>query len=210
MVLLLAPAAALLAVVALPVLSVVRIGELDERGASFVAAVLAGYLVGVVGYSTFFLLTRASYALDDARSPTMVYLWVTLAAIVAMGVSSAVVDGHGRVVALGLIHGAAVTLGSVGLYLRLRRRLGEPVPVGGALGRAAVATAVGAGAAWGLVGWLGWDGRPRAAAATALALAVGGALYGAVLVVLRTPEVDRVVRSWGSRASAGRGAEPIA
>ena len=82
------PAAALLAAVALPVLSIVEVGELDSRGASFVAAVLAAYLVGVLGYSTFFLLTRASYALDDVRSPTMVYLWVTLAAIGAMAVTS--------------------------------------------------------------------------------------------------------------------------
>jgi putative peptidoglycan lipid II flippase len=208
MVLLLAPAAALLAVVALPLLSLVRVGELDGQGASFVGSVLAAYLVGVIGYSTFFLLTRASYALDDARSPTMVYLWVTVAAIIAMGVASAAVDGHGRVVALGLIHGVAVTLGSVGLYLRLRRRLGEPVAVGATLGRTALATGVGAGAAWALVGWMGWETRPRAVAAIAVALAVGGALYAAVLVVLRTPEVDRVVRSWGSRTSAGRRAYP--
>ena len=102
-----------------------------------------------------------------------------------------------------------MTFGSVGLYLRLRRRLGEPVPVGATLGRAALATAAGAGAAWALVGWVGWDSRPRAVAAIGLALAFGGALYAAVLVVLRTPEVDRVVRSWRSRTSSRRRADLI-
>jgi putative peptidoglycan lipid II flippase len=196
MVLLLLPASALLAVVALPVLSIVEVGELDSRGASFVAAVLAAYLVGVLGYSTFFLLTRASYALDDARSPTMVYLWVTIAAIGAMAVTSSAFDGRGRVVALGLVHGVAVTVGAVGLHLRVRRRLDRPVPVAGALLRGSVAAAVGAGTAWGLVTWVGWDGRATAVGSVALAGAVGGGLYLLVLVMLRSPEVD-VVRSWG-------------
>ncbi|HJR23914.1 MAG TPA: lipid II flippase MurJ, partial [Acidimicrobiales bacterium] len=198
MLLLLLPASALLAAIALPVLSVVEVGELDGRGASFVAAVLAAYLVGVVGYSTFFLLTRASYALDDARSPTMVYLWVTVVAIGAMAATTTAFDGRGRVVALGLVHGAAVTIGSLGLHRRVRRRLGEPVPVLGALARGSLATAVGAGAAWGVVTGIGWDSRTAALASVALATAVGAALYLAVLAVLRSPEVG-VVRSWGAR-----------
>jgi putative peptidoglycan lipid II flippase len=198
MVLLLLPSSALLAVVALPVLSVVEVGELDERGASFVAAVLAAYLVGVVGYSTFFLLTRASYALDDARSPTMVYLWVTLAAVGAMAVCSAAYDGRGRVVALGLVHGVAVTIGSLGLYRRVCRRLGQPVPVLAALGRGLAATALGATAAWALVTWIGWDRRTDAVASVALAALVGTGLYVAGLTVLRSPEVG-VVRSWTGR-----------
>lgn len=194
MTLLLAPAAALLAAVAVPLLRIVEVGELDADGASFVAAVLAAYLVGLVGYSTFFLLTRASYALDDARSPTMVYLWVTVAGVVAMVVAASAVDGEGRVVALGLIHGAVATLGSVGLYLRLRHRLGHPVPVVAAACRAGGATAVGGLAAWGVVAAIGTDGRGAAALATAAALVVGGLGYAAALKALRAPELDDLWR----------------
>jgi putative peptidoglycan lipid II flippase len=200
MVLLLTPAAALLAVVGLPILTVVRIGQLDEHGASFVAAVLAGYLVGLVGYSTFLLLTRASYALDDVRSPTMVYLWVTIAAVVAMAVVSANVGGEGRVVGLGLVHAAAVSIGSVGLYLRLRRRLGRPLPVVAAMGRAVAAAGLAGGAAWGIAVVIGWDERPQAVGAVAAALTVGLAIYALLLWVLRTPELDEVramLTRWG-------------
>ncbi|MBS1849124.1 MAG: hypothetical protein JST73_12680, partial [Actinobacteria bacterium] len=68
--LLLIPASGLLAVVAAPGLSVVRIGRLDAHGVHLVAATLAAFLVGLSAFSVFFLLTRASYALGDARSPT--------------------------------------------------------------------------------------------------------------------------------------------
>lgn len=193
MALLLVPSAALLAAVALPTLSVVRLGQLDEHGASFVATVLAGYLVGLLGYSAFLLLTRAAYALDDVRSPTMVYLWVTLVAVGAMWVVGGQVGGEGRVVGLGLVHAGAVSAGSLGLYLRLRRRLGRPVPVGGTALRAVVGSAVAGAAALGLVHVIGWDGRAQAIAAIGAAGVVGVGLYAAVLHLLGTPELGRVL-----------------
>ncbi len=193
MALLLAPAAGLLAVVALPVLTVARVGRLDGRGAELVAAVLSAYLVGLLGYSAFFLLTRASYALGDVRSPTTVNLGVTVGAVAAMAVASSVVHGNSRVAVLGLVHGVAVSAGSVVLFGRLRAATGRPVPVVAALARALAGTAVAAVAATAVVRAVGIDSRPAALVAVLGAGSCGLAAYLAVLVLTRTPELDLLV-----------------
>ncbi len=126
MALLLVPASALLAVVALPLLTLAQGGQFNAHGVHLVAAVLVSYMAGLLGYSGFYLLTRASYAIDDVRSPTMVYLWATVGAIVGMAIASSLAENSGKVIVLGLVQGAAVTLGSIGLYIRLRRRTGRP------------------------------------------------------------------------------------
>jgi putative peptidoglycan lipid II flippase len=153
---------------------------------------------GLLGYSTFFLLTRASYALDDVRSPTTVFLGVTLAAIAGMAVSSALVDGNARVVVLGLAHGVATTVGSIGLYRRLRRRVGRPIPVLATTARVAVASVLGAGLAWMVVDVIGWDTRGEAVVSLVLAGIAGVAVYGGVLAALRSPEVA-TLRAWVGR-----------
>jgi len=204
MALLLVPAAALLAVVALPLLTLARRGQFTTHGVQLVASVLVAYMVGLLGYSAFFLLTRASYAIDDVRSPTMVYLWTTVAAIIGMAIASSLADGSAKVVVLGLVHGVAVSLGSVGLYVRLRRRAGHPIPVLAALARAAGATVVAAGLAWLVVGAVGWRTNVHAMLAIAAAGTVGVVVYVGLLAAARTPELDPV---W-ARARRLRGPRP--
>jgi putative peptidoglycan lipid II flippase len=198
MIILLVPAAVLMAITAAPVLSIIRIGQLDAHGSRLVAAVLAAYMTGLLGYSSFFMLTRASYAIDDVRSPTTVYLAVTAAAIGLMALTSALVDGDARVVVLGLAHGLATTVGAFGLYRRLVRKIGQPVPFAATLGRVAVATVVGGVLAWATVSMIGWDRRLHAVAGIAAASAIGFVAFGGVLAALRTPELltlrDRVRR----------------
>lgn len=189
MILMLVPAAVLMAVTAAPMLSIIRVGQLNARGSELVAAVLAAYMTGLLGYSSFFMLTRASYAIDDVRSPTTVYLAVTTAAIILMAVTSTLVHGDGRVVVLGLAHGLATTIGAFGLYRRLVRKVGHPVPFVSTLGRVVIATILAGVLAWGAVTVIGWDRRVQAAAAIAAACAVGFVVYGGVLAALRTPEV---------------------
>jgi putative peptidoglycan lipid II flippase len=186
---LLLPSAVLLAATARPVLEVVRLGALDRAGAGLVAAVLAAYAVGLLGYSVFFLLTRAAYALDDVRSPTIVNLVATTAAVVGMFVASSLADERGKVVVLGLVHGAAVSAASVALYLRLRSRLGYAVPVLAALARGAVASAAAGLAAWGVVTAVGTGGRVTAAGSIAAATVVGVAVYAAVQRAAGAPEL---------------------
>ncbi|MCU1496929.1 MAG: putative rane protein putative virulence factor [Acidimicrobiales bacterium] len=192
MLLLVVPAAGLLAVAAPPALSIVRFGQLDERGTRLVAMVLAAYLLGLAGYSAFFLLTRASYALGDARRPTLVNLWVTAAAVGAMVVATAVTEGTGLLVTFGVVHAITVTAGSLWLYGSLHRSIGEPVPVSGTLGRVAVGAAIATGSAFAVAAGIGWSGTGRAVLAVVAATLVGAAAYGGSLAALRAPELALV------------------
>lgn len=185
---LLLPAAGLLAALATPLLAVVRLGALDEAGAGFVASVLAAYAVGLLGYSTFFLLTRAAYALGDVRSPTVVNAGITGAAVIAMVVLSAGVEGHARVVVLGLVHAVAVTAGAVVLHLRVEARLGRAVPVVAAIARDTLLAGAAALVAWRIADGFDVGGRGSAAIGVAVAGTIGAAVY-AVGHALLAPRV---------------------
>jgi len=187
------PAGGLLAVLALPGLTVLRgFGQFDARGVVLVAEVLAAYSFGLLGYTAFFLLTRASYALDDARTPTMVNLGVTVGAIVGMAAASSLVTGNAKVVVLGLVHAVAVSGGSLVLLSRLHRRLGRPIPFVAALLRAGAATAVACAVAWAASTALGWPSRSGALLAVTVAAGTALLAYGVALTALRAPELAAV------------------
>lgn len=194
LVVMLAPSAALLAVLGWPALHVVDgLGGLDDRGLGLVAATLAAYATGLVGYSTFFLLTRAAYAVGDAKGPTVVNAVVTAGAVVGMLVASATTHGDARVVSLGLVHGAAVTVGAVALGVRLQHRTRPVAGLPAALGRG-LAAAVAGGAASALVARaIGWDGRVAAVLALGAGSVAGGGAVLAVLAAVRAPELRAVV-----------------
>ena len=61
--------AALLVAVAQPALRLLRLGALDTAGAALVGRVLAAYAIGLIGYASFQLLTRAAYATADCPRP---------------------------------------------------------------------------------------------------------------------------------------------
>jgi len=142
------PAAALMAAVAGPALSLVRVGAFDSAGAKLVETTLVAYLSGLTAYSAMFLLTRASYALDDARQPTVVNLWVTVTAVAAMTAVSTVVEGPGLLVAFGLITAVTSAAGTVALHRHVKRLIGMPLPVGRSIVRS-----VGVAAAGGITAW---------------------------------------------------------
>ena len=190
MMLLLLPAAGLMAVMASPALSVVRLGRLDAHGVHLVAMVLAAYLSGLPGYSIFFLLTRASYALGDARRPTLVNLGLTAASIIGMVVATTLTQGIGLLVAYGLIQAVAVSIGSAVLFMLIRSSVGHPVPVLSTISRATLATAIATVVSVAVVAAIRWHGRITAIASVAAVGVVGCAVYVAVLVVVRTPELE--------------------
>jgi putative peptidoglycan lipid II flippase len=189
------PASALLAALAGPLLRVVRLGALDEAGAALVAGVLASYAVGLLGYSGFFLLTRASYALDDMRAPTVVNLWVTFGAVAGMVVASTAATGDARVIVLGYVNAAAVTLGSLLLLRHVQSPLPRPI---GALVSVTrdIAVAVLAGlVAWGVAGAVAGTSRGASLAAMVAGGTAGAAVYVGAQTALRAPEL-----SWMWRA----------
>jgi putative peptidoglycan lipid II flippase len=196
------PASALLVALAGPGLRLVELGALDDAGGRLVARVLAAYALGLVGYAGLQLLTRASYAAGDTRTPALVNLGVAGGGSLLMVLLFALSSGTARVVVLGLAHSAAMVGGAVVLGLFVRRRVGSPWPVAATLGRSlagAVAAGVAARVAAGLVPT---GGRPGAA----LALAAGGtAGVGAYLLAawaLRAPEL--------AAAGSARVAETVA
>ncbi|HEX7276498.1 MAG TPA: lipid II flippase MurJ, partial [Acidimicrobiales bacterium] len=186
-----APAAALLAVLGGPALRLIRVGELDPDGARLVAHVLAAYAVGVTGYAGIHLLTRASYAAGDVRTPAVVGLGVAVGGSALMLAGFAAASGDGRVVVLGLAHSVAMVVGAGVLLGLVRRRVGEPVPVVSSGARAVLAALAAAGAAALVAAAVGTGSRLTAALTLVLAGGAGGFFYLGVQRLLRAPELDR-------------------
>lgn len=196
--LLVLPAAAVLAVLGGPALQLTRFGALDSRGATLVAQVLSAYAVGLGGYAVFQLLVRASTAAGDARLAALVGLGVAGAGAVVMVAASALASGSGRVVVLGLVHSLAVTAGAAGLFHLLRRRVGHPLPVGAALVRSVVAA--GAAAVVGVAGVGLVDAGGRTGAAIDLAVAGPASVATAAALLVCSRRADPATRSSTGKA----------
>jgi putative peptidoglycan lipid II flippase len=188
------PASALLVALARPALRVVELGDLDVAGTRLVARVLAAYALGLVGYAGLQLLTRASYAAGDTRTPALVNVGVAGGGALLMVVLYSLAAGTQRVVVLGLAHSAAMVGGAVVLGVLVRRRVGEPWPLSATLGRSLVG-ALAAGLAARVVSDL-VPGTGRAGAV--LSLAAGGlagvAAYLVTAWALRAPELAEARR----------------
>lgn len=179
--LVLLPASALLAAVAVPLVRAVALGAL-AAGGPLVGHTLGAYALGLAGYAGFQLLTRASYALGDARTPALVNLAATAAGVALMLWWSAAAEGGDRVVVLGLAHSVVQTAAALAAAGLLARRLGRRLPVRAPL--AATAAAVAAGlVARGLATAADPTGRLAAAVVTAGAGAAGLAVYGGLLAL---------------------------
>lgn len=115
---LLLPAAAGLALLASPI-AVVVVGP---DGADLVAAALAGFAVSLVPFSVFQLLTRASYARRDARTPAIVNVAANAAMVGVDGVVLALPLGASATVAgLALGHAGSYVVACALLYRSLWR-----------------------------------------------------------------------------------------
>lgn len=194
MVFLLLPASGLMAVVVAPALSIFSFGQLDGRGTRLVSLILASYLLGLVGYSTFFLLTRASYALDDARTPTMINLGVTFFAVGGMAAATAITEGTALLMSFGVINAVTASGGSWALYRHICRSISQPVPVLVTFLQCLLGTVVATGLATGLVLFIGWDTTVTALLAAGGAALLGGATYVVALASVRSSELTVVTR----------------
>jgi putative peptidoglycan lipid II flippase len=145
-------------------------------------------------FSTFQLLTRTFYAMQDTRTPALVNV---VTATVNVGAAFVYVVGPLKLGLRGmaLAHATSYAVGAGVLLLLLRRRLG---PIDGAriartVAKASVAALVSAAAALGVID--AWE-VPVGASVLALAAQVGVAIIVGVLVflasalILRVGEVD--------------------
>ncbi|HRW38678.1 MAG TPA: lipid II flippase MurJ, partial [Aquihabitans sp.] len=144
----LVPVTAVLVAVAAPAMRIVSVGRAGVGdGPALLAAALGTLAVGLLPYGTFLLLARASYALDDSRTPGQVALVVAGAGAATMAIGAPLTHGTARIALIGAAHSAAHLVGAVVLSVLLSRRLGGPV-VPRLLAPLALAGAVAAAAAW--------------------------------------------------------------
>jgi len=163
-----------------------------------ISSVLIAYLVGLVPFSTMFVLQRTFFALGDTRTPFFIQL-VQAAAFTAAAVAVALwMPPHLIAVGIALSTAIASTVQALTLAIVLRRRIGSLdgrrilVRLALFLAAAVVAILVGVGVLALLGGFSG--GFAVAGPATAfVSIAVIGAVvlavYGALLLVTRVPEL---------------------
>lgn len=143
------PVTAAMMALALPAMRLVAVGAIKGSGVGLLAASVAGLAAGLYSYSSFLLFSRGYYALNESRFPGLVALGSAAAGVVLMALAKVFLDGTDRLVALGLAHSAAYTIGALVLAVGLRRRTGTslwPAAIGRMVG---VSLAVGLGA-WAL------------------------------------------------------------
>jgi putative peptidoglycan lipid II flippase len=120
--LLTAPAAAMLVALATPITHVIAVGALARHtGPVLVAAALAGYGIGLTAYSWSLFVTRVSYATGDVRTPGL----VAVAGGVVGGGLLLFAAGSDRTALLyrvGVAHSAMVAAATIGVVVVLARR----------------------------------------------------------------------------------------
>lgn len=184
-----------------------------------VAGAIAGFALGLPGFSFMLFLTRVSYADHDTRSPTLANLVVASVGAITMSVLASRVGTTERVALLGVGYTVAQLCGAATLATVVRRRIhrhGAAVPgVVVPVLRVVTAAVAGGLAAWGVVGLVAEVGGTSGLAA--LPAAVSGGLVLAlvavsVLWVLGGPTPVRLVRTLGGDPGrvGGRGSRPTA
>lgn len=177
-----AAGAALLAL-AEPISRLVLFGN-SEGGVDAVAGALRGFAPGIVGYGAFLFLTRAFYAVHDARTPALVNAAAAAVGSVAMVLAFAWADAP-TVALLAAVHSGVYLVGTAVLFgLLLRDRQASASVVRPVAAHAAAALAAGLTMVF-VKGLLGGDGRAAALLTVALAGAAGLLVLVAGRVVLR-------------------------
>ncbi|MBX7161421.1 MAG: murein biosynthesis integral membrane protein MurJ, partial [Acidimicrobiia bacterium] len=116
------PAAIALGVLSYPVIALFfGYGNFDSSDTSLVAKVLTYFAVGLVPFTLFMLALRTFYAMKDTRTPFLVNLVATAAAVPLYVLLSAPMGIYG--VALG--YALSYVIAAILAWLVLRRRLGK-------------------------------------------------------------------------------------
>ncbi len=198
LVLLMLPAAALFVTLAQPMLGVLVRGGFGAHDASVTADTLQAMAIGLVPFSLYLYSLRAFYALHDTFTP----FWINTIENAANVVLAVVLFPSLGVQGLAWAWAGAYTLAAVLTLLVLARRVPDPVDrtVGATAARAATGTAVLAIAASVLAAAIGSASANRALVATGIAGLLAGAVYAAVLMALRTPELGSLLAVLRRRA----------
>lgn len=162
------PAAALLAIVLRPVISLLG---LDAAGTDLVLWTARAFLLGLMGHSLLEVAVRALYAQQNARLP-MAAAILTAATFLILAILLGFPLGAPGIA---LANSLAFTAQAVVLLFILHRRIGDILAIGPTLVRAGLAAGLGAGLAYAVI-HLPLDLHP-------LLLALGGSALGAGVIL---------------------------
>jgi putative peptidoglycan lipid II flippase len=178
-------------------------GATKAVSAELVSEVLFAFAIGLFAFSAFQFLLRASYAMQDTRTPALVNVAAVTVNVLVDLVFFFVLDLGVPGLALG--HAVSYGFASTVLLLMIRRRIG---PIGGRRIAASLVRILVAGLATAAVAWLvaegfeRWLGTKTIAAQTAQvlgAVVAGLAVFIASAAALRIEEVGLVRRQIGAR-----------
>ncbi|MBW8827798.1 MAG: oligosaccharide flippase family protein, partial [Acidobacteria bacterium] len=173
------PATAAMIALGRPLADLLRLGEFRGGGANQVAAAVAAFGPGLVGYGSFLFLSRSLYARGDTRTPALVNLAVVVVGCALMAGAFESLHGDARVAGLAAGHSVAYLGGSLALFLLVRARA-QSLPaarIAGSLGRASLAAALAGAAMWLARQPFHGDGRADAVVQLAVAGGVGLVVY---------------------------------
>lgn len=208
---LIVPFAALLVVLARPVITLYRAGRFTAEDVPVVASVLAWWALGLFFYSAYLYVLRTFYALQDAKTPMYTNAATSVVQVALYAVLTAGVGGFGGlgIVGIPIADDVFFVIHLVLLLWILRRRVGplEGRSITATFTKAAVASCGGAAAAWAALRLT--SGLADLAAGFLLQLLVAGTVglvvsYG-LMVALRVRELAGLlarVRA-GARRSGG-------
>ena len=163
-------------------------GKFTSLAALNTSRALAGFAIGLVGFSVYLFTLRAFYAHHDARTPFVINLFENAINIVLAVV---LVSRYG-VLGLGLSFGVAYLISSVLALLVLSYKVpGFALwPVYESLWRMLLAGIVMAEVVWGVARVVGSNSGAGALARTLAGTIIGACVYVAVLLALRAPELE--------------------
>jgi putative peptidoglycan lipid II flippase len=198
------PAALGYLVLAVPIVRLLlQYGVTRSKSTDLVAGILVFFSLGLFSFSTFQLLLRAYYSMQDTRTPALVNIaavglnvLIDLVFVLALGMGV-------RGLALG--HATAYTFGSIALLALIRRRLGglDGRRILSGLSRTFLAAGVTAAVAWvvarGIGEWVGTGTLGGRAAQVLGAVAAGILAFVASALMFRVEEVDVVRRQLAAR-----------
>ena len=170
-------------------------GEFNATTAEMTAWALLWYATGLVGHSIMEVLTRAFYAQHDTKTPVIIgAAAMTLNVVFSLAFPALFTQiGWMPLGGLALANSLATALEAAALFIVMRKRLGGIE--GAYIGRGAVqaaAAALGMSLTLGL--WTQATGSLNRWVVGLGGVAVGGVVYGLVMLALRVPEIQSVIR----------------
>lgn len=153
---------------------------------------LGGFALGLVGFSVYLFTLRGFYAHQDTRTPFVVNVVQNALNIV---LAIVLVGRHG-VLGLGLAYAISYLVSSLWVLQILSYKVPgfSPRAIGGSVWRMLLASVLMAEAVWVVTRAVGADTGGAAFARLLVGIVTGIVVYGALLMLLRAPELDRLRR----------------